>query len=309
MRLQDGKPAEVPGAWLVQRAAKSQTVPEARPPAPPSTAAALGLMNQNSSLESLTDQGVLPAPGEKVRYKQSELMRLTAHRLASAAAASLQSGHTLAVGTGAETAPMHGPAVVQLSSLFLNGPTPVPLQAATRSAGDDGGATVAYGGPGSSAPTALGTEATAGGVAGCGPAASQDTTPLGPTDMESASADEYVDPEEVGIPARAFSAPPESSTTGESPLHDESVDSADNAVGAEVVDPGELGECRPDEDETLLHGSSFDSGSAGVSEFGSAGSSGGWKVPDGAIVHKRRSSRTVPGLLQTIAEADQEESA
>lgn len=303
--VQDGKPTEVPGAWLVQRAAVSHTVPEAHLPPAAVVAAATGdTVHQNPSNESLTDQGVLPEPGEKVRYKQSELMRLTAHRLASAAAAiqQPQPSHCLTAMATTELKRGSDPAVVQLSSLFLSSPTSVQPQLTSRPVWEDSSEAMHQAVLNSSAPATAEVD----GMAACsgGDVPSQAVEQQGADELNSCAGDVCLNPEDERVPARAFSAPPESHTEGESMVHEQVAQSSADVFKLDVMDQGKQGQLVYNEDDTAFSRSSVD---AGLTEFSSTGNNGGWKIPDGTVLHKRRSSRTVPGLLQTIAEAEQEE--
>lgn len=316
--VQESLPVEVSGAWLVQRAATSETAPEALPVAAPAvasvSAAAAGNVQGNSSIESLTDQSVVPAPGEKIRYKQSELMRLTARRLASAAAAAqpqLSGANTAGTARSEETG-SHGPSLIHLSSLFSSTPASVPPQPPVAPA--DWGrmdALLLSAGETSRTDTA---------VVGAIDAGIDDVllgkeqAPLAP-DVETvrrASAEAASSTGDMGTQVEVVPGP--AGVT----LSERSLTEQHDALCSQdqPVEAGHAGEVSDGEAKTpgenslvVLGGPTWDSVVEAPDECGGVSNSAALKIADGTVAHKRRSTRTVPGLLQTIAEADQEESA
>lgn len=317
--LQDGKATEASGAWLVQRAATAHTIPEAVPVVAPAggaaAAAAGGNVQGNSSIESLTDQAVLPAPGEKVRYKQSELMRLTARRLATAAAASQPQPPAGSSSAAAEAATGHGPALVHLSTLFSSSPASLPAQAPVVPL-DWGSMDALQAAPDEVPTTSIATihppRAThdyGGGAlmnAGHAPLLpDEEGAGQPPTSTATTVADVGAQVDAVALSELAKAG--EASSAALYDVHR----SRDQVSEASPMSQAHDGQTDiPSADEAAIMGSfCCDPDVAVANEYGGVSSTGVLKVAEGTVAHKRRSSRTVPGLLQTITEADQEESA
>lgn len=312
--VQESLPVEVAGAWLVQRAATLETTPEALPAAAPAgasvSAAVAGTVQENSSIESLTDQSVVPAPGEKVRYKQSELMRLTARRLASAAAAGqAQLAGTNTAGTARiEEIGGPGPSLIHMSSLFSSTLASVPTQPPVASAdwGETDPLLVPARGTSCTGPAAVGAvDAGINDVLLGTQHALPDAEIAQRAPVEAASSSggmgtqvDVTGPAGVVLSDRSL---PEQHDVQCSSYQPVEAGQADEISDREAKDPSE-------QPLVVLGSPGHDSMGEAPDECSGVNGSATLKIADGTVLHKRRSSRTVPGLLQTIAEVEQEES-
>jgi hypothetical protein len=267
------------GAWLVQMppASGKATGADTSAPLAVGTLAALkpaAGAHQSPSAESLTDNGLLPAPGDSVRYKTSELMRLAARTLAKNDSP-ISASRDAAPESASQSRPADVPASVQSSSFFS--PVPLSVASSTRSLGSPRDTNIDQTRSPRSSQTSMRLKS----------ARTQDSSPTaqegavlsgGPLELPSASVGSAFAVDVAGETSDAMIV---SGTLG-LPMSSASMDVAE-AGGNGQDGPIELSSWH---DHVAPPGGS-------VSDAGSS-------------VTRRRSSRGIPGSLQTIAELDNE---